>query len=292
MALYLRSAIPEIPYFIPDKADYPDDETPKSKTIYPIAGFAQVGGHVSHPGCGENNSALTVFWSNFLSHAHHRWNSGTIDVFACNTQWWRDSGYVPYWHFARPSAETWYGANGPYLLHETRPEPGSTELVGYVESDELDYLKISRKVPSHQAEVQREVYGFGPVIITVDSLAARSAQSLNLHWTMAPDKGSVAGQNPNSYFFSSKALPVKMYTRFLSTTDLTLKAVSGAQDSVLGWTELNSQMQQSMTFNLQNVPALSSQMVNVSILMPGQAEQCEPAIKAEKIHQSGQQFSL
>lgn len=270
------------PLFHPHKETASLNKAPPRNLIYPVAGFAQIRHYLDKPECNKNEIAITMFWSNYIAHAHHRLNSGTLDVFACNSQWWRDSGYVPYWHFARPSAQTWEGANGPYLSGETRPVPGDTELIGMVESEQLNYLHLKRATSSTDDKVEREVFHFASVLVIVDNFTAKTPKSSNVHWTMAPDKAVKEGKYPDSYVFTSRELPIKMFTRFLSASEMSVTSVSASPDTVLGWVEFNSQLEESTTFNVKSAPGLSHQQVSVSVLMADDNQNCQPSIAMEK----------
>jgi len=228
--------------------------------------------------CLNNDSYLTVSWSNFLNHGHKRWNDGMVDVFICNTQWWRAAGYVPYWHPLRKSAERWFGANAPHLIGEPAPQSGGVKDIWQVNEKNLQYIRIRRE-PNKSYSVEREVYQLGGIVIVADFLVSEAKESLEVFWTMSADK--LTKKIKSNYFkFQDANNKSWLYAYFSSSGPFSINHIRASKDSVLGWVEEDKKLRSASTMVLKSEPSNEVVLLNTSIVLPGSEGNCTPRVEA------------
>lgn len=266
--------------------------------FFPNAGIAKMIQPSALNQCGNKVSSLTTVWGNFADHAHYRANEGAVDVFACGTQWWRSSGYVPYWHFARESAESWLGDNAAHLVSESKAQPYTSHPYRLHQSAELNFFQINRDVPTKNAAIARQIYQFGSVIVIKDSLStdieALEGNQMNTYWTMAHDKIMSEGEADNSFVFKSQrsGSTVYLYSRFLSSAPLQINTLRGDSNSVLGWVQDDGQMKPADTLFIKPVDESEHPLVNVSVLLDNNRAPCEPDIQLSQVEQNRGDFTV
>jgi hypothetical protein len=291
---------------------------PKTSSIksvlFPVAGIAKLVTKRAVLGCKNQVTTLTMAWSHVKYHAHYRANEAAIDLFECQTQWWRASGYIPYWHFARASAEGWMGANAPHLSDEVKFISGATEPVSMIDSQQLQFIQVRRRL-SHANNVEvadnyltRSVYLFGVASIVVDQLTYKKPLYLNgdiqSFWTMSPDKimspGSrmslektvTSSKTFDRFFFQASEQPVSMYTRFLSNRSLGVDSFVADPTSVRGWVQEDDKILPATTFKVSIPQSDNAMLIKTSLLLPSNAQHCEPAINVVISETHSNSFSL
>ncbi len=249
---------------------YPNDlvrtrtstQTAPADTLFPVAGFLLLDRSFSAPHCystQNNRFYLTLFWSNYFRHGHKRWDDMSLDFWACGTQWWRNIGYVPYWHPLRESSETWFGSNAPHLLNEGKPQPNSSELTLSIDSVEVDYAQTRRRLDT--GAIYRDTLRIDNVLFVRDFFNPDSNSdqfTLETNWTLDHHK-KVDQIGPAEYLIAGSS-GNEMRSLFIYDAQGDIKTLSGTQDSSLGWVEYQKNLYRTHTIQSRStglMPALT-----------------------------------
>ncbi len=250
--------------------------------IYADSGFALSTNTKPNRYCSQGESQNTLFWQNIAGHGHKHWDDMTIDIWDCSTQWWRASGYVPYWHKFRASSEKWYGANAPHLNNETLASGKSAKINGYYSSDKIQYLSLGRK-SSDNTIIVREYLQLDYLTIIYDYLLyGKGDDTLVTYWTMSHDKKLIHFDRkaPYKYLFADDSK--KMEGAIIGNNgNYHVEAIQGDDSSILGWVEVNSALKPTVTLRAE-AKGEKAYLMNVFAVRNDDQSVCNPAYQLNR----------
>ena len=241
--------------------------------VLPISGLLQHR-HSLSLDCESDTATITVFWSNFAHHGHKRWDDMSLDFYACGSQWWRNIGYVPYWHPLRKNSETWLGSNSPHVSEEGIPQPQTARLGSFARGERLFFSNLERQSP--QGKIIRWVVMIDTLLVVYDQLQSQTPSlPLISHWTIDADKQMRVDQQGDTryYRFSAATEKTHLITRFFPDK-VSIKTAYASSDSALGWVEQQGTMLPSHTLSLQSTSEAPYLIQLSQIQSEGQQASC------------------
>lgn len=250
--------------------------------VYSDSGFALSINNPSSNYCSDGKTQNTLFWQNITGHGHKHWDDMTIDIWDCSEQWWRASGYVPYWHRFRDSSEKWYGSNAPHLNNEILSRLDNAKVKEYVNSSNLQYLSLVRKV-NDQAYINREYVKIGYLTIIYDYLQSKvGGGKLITYWTMSHNKNLSRLNQNMTYSFVTQGKDKQLFGKIIGDEEhYKVDIIEKDELSILGWVEVESKLQPTVTFRAESI-GTNPYFLNAFIVKNTDIVECAPEFKMER----------
>lgn len=242
----------------------------------------------------KNSYFLTLFWSNYGNYGHKHWDDMSLDYWACGSQWWRNIGYVPYWHQKRGSAVRWDGSNAPHVAGESTPDSASSRLISSLDSNDVAYFQFKRNVDSMRISIYREVFKVNNIFIVNDYVESDNPHEgeyeLKVNWTM--DHGKLLKDIDKHEFTFSSGQGEEFLSNFYCGEECSVGVVQGSADSSLGWVEYRGRMRPTTTIQVKSSGAGPS-LTHIGMVSPRNNEKEFELLYLPKIYNSGSfDFSL
>jgi hypothetical protein len=186
-------------------------------------------------------SQTVVAWGNFATRAHKHDDEMSIFTWNGGLSILTGTGYWPYGDRQQKVANSWRGANAPFLSKEAPNAKRVTELLAMGTSRNITFLELSRSENGDKATIRRQIMSLGPrEWLIVDFSATQVPDSLSSVWTLFPGWNVVREGGDASFHASHLGANRDLMISFASNDRMELEVLSRSDAPFGGWVALDS----------------------------------------------------